>query len=266
MAAISELITKYNILDNGNLSSADAEPIARWITSMVNTFGLNGTATPDAQEIGWSGVDIPDEAKPYLYPLSSIRDSLRSAARSKETLTSASIQQIIATKSPTTENGTTTNQYSTVLSTFQSSISSLPESPSLPKEILSLCDRVRDVDLWDIGIYLEDRENQPALVRPVTKSLIEAREDKAARLRQKQGQKQAEKEARDAEAKAKADKGKLSHLDMFKTEEFSAWDEDGVPTKDKEGTEIAKSRAKKLRKDWERQRKAHEAWKEGNPS
>ena len=49
-------------------------------------------------------------------------------------------------------------------------------------------------------------------------------------------------------------------MEMFRTSEFSAWDADGLPTHDVEGKEVAKSRAKKLRKDWERQKKAHEAW------
>lgn len=47
---------------------------------------------------------------------------------------------------------------------------------------------------------------------------------------------------------------------MFRTSEFSEWDEEGLPVKDHEGKEVAKSRGKKLRKDWERQRKLHEAW------
>jgi cysteinyl-tRNA synthetase len=49
-------------------------------------------------------------------------------------------------------------------------------------------------------------------------------------------------------------------LEMFRTSEFSAWDADGLPTADAEGKEVAKSRSKKLRKDWERQKKLHEAW------
>jgi cysteinyl-tRNA synthetase len=58
------------------------------------------------------------------------------------------------------------------------------------------------------------------------------------------------------------EKGKLSHLEMFRTSEFSAWDAEGLPTSDAEGKEVAKSRAKKLRKEWERQKKLHESWKE----
>ena len=35
---------------------------------MVNIFGLNGKATADSTEIGWSGIDIPEEAKAFLFP------------------------------------------------------------------------------------------------------------------------------------------------------------------------------------------------------
>lgn len=39
--------------------------------------------------------------------------------------------------------------------------------------------------------------------------------------------------------------------------EFSAWDENGVPTLDKDGQEVAKSRRKKLQKEWDAQNKLH---------
>lgn len=118
------------------------------------------------------------------------------------------------------------------------------------------CDRVRDIDLFDVGIYLEDRDNQPALVRPVTRELIQARQEKAARAQQKL----IEKANKEREALQRLEKGKISHLEMFRTNEYSAWDEEGMPTRDAAGEDINKSRTKKLRKDWERQKKLHEAW------
>lgn len=257
MYAISELITKYNSADKSTLRAKDVEAVARWVTSMVNIFGLNGTAPPDSTEIGWSGIDVPEEAKPYLYPLSEIRDSLRQAAKAKTGIPPEKIQEIVS-RGTVTEQEVPENAvpYAAVLSDFKTKVSSLEQSDNIEKEILSLCDRVRDVDLFDLGIYLEDRDNQPALVRPVTKELIQAREEKAARARQKQ----LEKEKKEREAREKLEKGKLSHLEMFRTNEYNAWDTDGIPTHDAAGEEINKSRAKKLRKDWERQKKAHEAW------
>ncbi|KAF4214678.1 hypothetical protein CNMCM8980_009325 [Aspergillus fumigatiaffinis] len=257
MSAISELISKYNGADKSTLNPKDVEAVARWVTSMVNIFGLNGTATADSTEIGWSGIDVPEEAKPFLYPLSSIRDSLRQAARAKEGVTAETVAEIVNKgELPEQDLTESAKPYAELLSNFRTKVSSIQPSESLGKEILALCDRVRDIDLFDLGIYLEDRENLPALVRPVTRELIQAREEKAARARQKQ----IEKENKEKEALKKLEKGKLSHLDMFRTNEYSAWDEEGIPTRDAAGEEITKSRAKKLRKDWERQKKLHETW------
>ncbi|GIK00151.1 hypothetical protein Aspvir_004171 [Aspergillus viridinutans] len=257
MGAISELISKYNGADKSTLNPKDVEAVARWVTSMVNIFGLNGSATADSTEIGWSGIDVPEEAKPFLYPLSSMRDSLRQAARAKEGVTAKAVAEIV-NKGEEPEQGLTESArpYAELLSNFRTKVSSIQQSESLGKEILALCDRVRDIDLFDLGIYLEDRENLPALVRPVTRELIQAREEKAARARQKQ----IERENKEKEALKKLEKGKLSHLEMFRTNEYSAWDEEGLPTRDAAGEEITKSRAKKLRKDWERQKKLHETW------
>ena len=58
------------------------------------------------------------------------------------------------------------------------------------------------------------------------------------------------------------EKAKIPHTELFRGDErFSAWDEEGIPTKTKEGEDLPKSALKKLRKDWERQKKLHEDWK-----
>lgn len=257
MSAISELITKYNSADKSTLKPEDVEAVARFVTSMVNIFGLNGTATADSVEIGWSGIDIPNEAKPFLYPLSTMRDSLRQAARSQEGVTSAQVSEIVSQNSTQEQEVSEKSKpYASLLTDFQTKVSSLEKSDNIGKDILALCDRVRDIDLFDVGIYLEDRDNQPALVRPVTRELIQARQEKAARAQQKQ----IEKANKEKEALQRLEKGKLSHLEMFRTNEYSAWDDDGIPTRDAAGEEINKSRGKKLRKDWERQKKMHETW------
>lgn len=256
MQSISELITKYNSADKATLNPKDVEAAARWVTSMVNIFGLNGPATADSTEIGWSGIDVPEEAKPYLYPLSAMRDSLRQAARSKEGISAEQIEEAVKQESAPKDVTASAKPYAEVLSNFRTKATSLQSSDSIGKEILALCDRVRDVDLFDLGIYLEDRDNLPALVRLVNQEMIKAREEKEARARQKQ----LEKQKREQEALKQLEKGKLSHLEMFRTNEYSAWDDEGMPTHDAKGEEVTKSRAKKLRKDWERQKKAHEAW------
>ena len=54
----------------------------------------------------------------------------------------------------------------------------------------------------------------------------------------------------------------LNPQDMFRkyTDLYSAFDTDGVPTHDATGREISKSTNKKLRKDWEKQKKLYESF------
>ncbi|KZF20404.1 hypothetical protein L228DRAFT_270476 [Xylona heveae TC161] len=283
MAIISDLITKYNSADKSAVGVNTTADVARWITYMVNVFGLDvaglSPLPADYKEIptsriGWSGIDIPDAAKPFVYPLSALRDQLRQSARSASGLTSKDLTNILSTSesapasasADASSSSPSSSKYSTVLCTFRKDVRSLATSPQEtnaavpPKDILSLCDRVRDLDLWDLGIYLEDRDSGVALVRPVNKELVAARAEKAAR----EEAKLRAKEEREREARERAEKGKLSHLEMFRTKEYSAWDDEGLPIKDAKGEEINKSKTKKLRKDWERQKKLHEAWVKAN--
>ena len=262
MATISELISTYNSSNRTSIPSQTTRNIAQWVTSLVNSFGLNGTASPEETKIGWTGIDIPDEAKPYLSALSKLRDNLRQKARASDGLSGEALQHLHGpTKKPLDPPKEDSNPYEKVLENFTSEMSSLQDSPSLSKNVLQLCDKVRDLDLWNLGIYLEDRDgNQPALIRPVTRTLRAARTEKEDRERQKEKARI----EREKEAAAKADKGRLSHLDLFRTSEYSEWDVEGLPLKDVDGGEITKSRAKKLRKDWERQKKLHEAWSEAD--
>jgi cysteinyl-tRNA synthetase len=270
MALISSLISKYNSADKQLLPPADILATAKFVTRMVNIFGLNGSASPDSEEIGWRGIEIPEDAKPYVYPLSSMRDELREAARSSDGVTKEGAEGIVAKHAiDTAEASRVARPYAKVLSDFGRSVIAVSSGRTDPtgdatkearsKELLALCDRVRDIDLWKLNIYLEDRDHAPALVRPVTATLAAARQEREARA----AAKEAEKAKRKQDERAKMEKGRLSHLDMFKPPHedlYEAWDEDGMPTREKGGAELTKSRVKKLRKDWERQKKAHETW------
>lgn len=262
MQIISELITEYNSADKKSITTEQTLEVARWVTSIVNLFGLNGSAKPDDGSIGWSGIGVPEHAKPYLVAISRSRDTLRQQARTSDRLLTRQLKGIVTPAEKGSPSATPeAAPYQEVLSKFQNDVASLEDSERLSKDILQLCDRVRDVDLWDLGIYLEDRaDDLPAIIRPVTKELRTTRTEQAA----KEEQKRIAKAERDKEAAARADKGKLSHHDMFRTTEYSAWDEEGLPLKDQDGNEITKSKSKKLKKDWERQKKLHEAWQKAN--
>ena len=269
MAIISRLIGTFNSADRNKLVPDVVQAMGNWVTKMVNIFGLNGSASPKPAKIGWSGIDIPAVAIPYVFPLRDLRDQLRKNARSKAGLSKRDLESALQNTSLSEDamSDPSSGDYAQALKMFKSEAASLSSSPDLSKEVLALCDRVRDIDLWKLNIYLEDREDpQPALVRPVTAALAAARQEKDERSRQKE----ADKLKREQQAREKAERGQLSHLDMFRNQngdganEFSQWDAEGMPTKMANGEEVAKSRMKKLRKEWERQKKAHEAWRAAN--
>lgn len=250
MRTISDLITAYN--SEKQIPDATSIAIGEWVTEIVVMFGLD--ADHLSGQVGWSGLDLPEAAKPYVFSLSELRDRVRKQAKGG-TIDLPDIASLSL-------DGTTPSDqpYAKALSNFQNEIATLHSSSAPAKDYLAACDTLRDSTLWDLGIYLEDRDGQPALVRPLSSSLRAERQDREAVTASKaaaKAQAVAEKEAADRE---RLEKGKLSHLDMFRSAEFSTWDADGLPLKDAEGKDVAKNQMKKQRKEWERQRKAHEAW------
>lgn len=250
MRVISDLITAYN--SASSVPETTSIAIAQWLTEQVHMFGLDSEPLQAAQ-IGWSGIDIPEEAKAHIFPLASLRDRVREQA-----IAGAVDVAVLGALSEAPIEPT--NPYSTAHANFQRDILTLTAASAPPKDYLAACDHLRDTALWNLSIYLEDRESQPALVRPLSASLRQERADREKLAASKAAAKAKAKSDAEAAEKERLEKGKLSHLEMFRTSEFSAWDAEGLPTLDKEGNEVAKSRSKKLRKDWERQKKLHEGW------
>lgn len=127
-----------------------------------------------------------------------------------------------------------------------------------------MCDVLRDINLWDVGVYLEDNTNPnlPAIVRPLDAALVAARQESAAKAK---AEAKAKREAEEAGKKRQlAKEAKVSPEQMFRTEEYSEWDDQGIPTKEKSGEEATKNKRKRLVKEWEKQRKLHEEWLEND--
>ncbi|KAK5126208.1 hypothetical protein LTR08_004779 [Meristemomyces frigidus] len=254
MRVLSDLITAYN--SEKKVPNTTSLLIAQWVTDMVVMFGLDPLYKPG--QTGWSGLDIPDRAKPFIRPLSELRDRIREQAKAGAIDTAALGSQL----SDKDTIYASTQPYANAYAEFQRRLAGLIAQPSgaTSGEWLAVCDWVRDCTLWDLGIYLEDREGLPALVRPLSWSLREERAGRERGVAAKAAAKAKAKEEAAAVEQGKMDKGKLSHLEMFRTSEYVEWDAEGFPLRDAEGKELAKSRGKKLRKDYERQRKAHEGW------
>ncbi|RDW82331.1 hypothetical protein BP6252_03443 [Coleophoma cylindrospora] len=263
MQAISNLVTEANsaISNDSTVDTASVLSIAQWITRIITIFGLNGNASPNTTTIGWEGVSIPIPAQPIIYSLSQIRDEVRRQARAKavvpEALEKLALQPLPAT--PTPEN----QSYVAAYQTFQSQLkTALAQSVGIETELLRLCDSLRDTVLWDQDIYLEDRDPPlPALVRPLDASMKAARADKERVAEEKRLAKEQRLVEEAMKKAAIAEKAKVQPQDMFKTDEFAEWDENGVPTKLKGGDDLPKSRRKKLEKEWKAQKVAHDKWK-----
>jgi cysteinyl-tRNA synthetase len=266
METLSSLITQVNSIRQTELDPVFTIEIAQWITKVITIFGLNGTTTVNGiSKIGWEGVEIPSAAQPYIYPLSQLRDDVRKLARSKDYSPSSSLHQIqsLVSSSKTTQSEhPLDNKYAATLTNFHTEVLTAAEKPNTEaKTFLALCDALRDTHLWNLDIYLEDRDPPlGALVRPLDASLKQARREKEQRDAER-AEAKVKREREEAEKQREKDeKAKVSPRDIFRTSEYSAWDDDGVPTKDKDGNDVTKSKRKVLAKEWKRQEKMHEDW------
>jgi cysteinyl-tRNA synthetase len=238
LSTIQDLISKTNTYIKNNQKSANdpdayfsltsIREVARWITKMLQIFGFEASTGDDS--IGWaSGTGSASSGSvqnkqavilPYVQALSQFRDNVKHLAISNKT-------------------------------------------QPVCQELLKLSDNVRDDQLLQLGVNLEDRDSsigEPALIKfgdPA--ELIAAREAKL----QAQLEKDQKKEAARLEAlrleQEKAAKAKVNPQDMFRTDEYSEWDEDGIPTKDAQGEEVTKSKRKTLKKAWDKQKRLYDA-------
>jgi cysteinyl-tRNA synthetase len=262
MRILSDLVTESNSAEA--LSDQTVILLARWVTRIVTIFGLDPEGDlSNLGRIGWSGLDIPTPAKPYIYPASQLRDRVRTLACSGSVDHTAiakltdEITTVVST--PVVESSRPYNQ---VLQQFRTDVKTLAAQQSPAKDLLALCDQLRDTHLWNLGIYLEDRVNpQPALVRPLDKLLIEARAERES-VNAAKAKAKLEQGAREFESqKELLERAKVDPMLMFRTsDEYLEWDERGIPTVDAAGVQVSKNRRKKLVKEWEKQKKRHDEW------
>eukprot|EP00826_Nyctotherus_ovalis_P061525 TRINITY_DN8765_c0_g1_i10.p1 TRINITY_DN8765_c0_g1~~TRINITY_DN8765_c0_g1_i10.p1 ORF type:complete len:326 (+),score=137.32 TRINITY_DN8765_c0_g1_i10:148-1125(+) len=128
-----------------------------------------------------------------------------------------------------------------------------------PKDIFKLCDQLRDEVLPELGIRLEDKgKDKPAIWK---------KED-PEKLKMEIAGKEEEKKRKDEEKKRKAEeelKKKMTPAnEYFKqmADKYSKFDEQGIPTHNKEGKELSKELINKLKKDHAKQDKIHKKWLE----
>ncbi|KAK9457492.1 tRNA synthetases class I (C) catalytic domain-containing protein [Dipodascopsis uninucleata] len=221
-----DLVTKANIYISKTKTEVSVSAlceVARWITRMLNIFGFDGSE----DSIGWSS------------------DSLENNSISGS---SASKEEVIL-------------PYVQVLSSFRDEVRRKAIAKAPYSDILKLSDKIRDEDLLHLGVSLDDREGDlSSLIKFVDKNeLLKQRAEKEAREKAKLERKQKAKEEEARKLRERLEKGKTDPKTMFRnSDEFSAFeDETGIPTADKDGNELTKSKKKKLIKEYEAQVKLH---------
>ena len=128
--------------------------------------------------------------------------------------------------------------------------------------ILKKCDNLRDDILPQLGVRLEDKENEPTVIKLVDKEeLMKEREEKRIAEEKKKEEKEKKKAIEKAKQEELEAKKKTPPAEMFKTKEyegkFSKFDEKGMPTHDAKGEEMPKSQLKKLQKLYQAQEKRY---------
>ncbi|KAI9487053.1 MAG: cysteinyl-tRNA synthetase [Benjaminiella poitrasii] len=222
MNEIMDLVSAANkYMNTGGAKGVNAHllnKIAKWITSMLKTFGVadNGVDIGFGAAAGQAAGNTEEALMPYLQALSSFRDQVRVGARNKVEHT----------------------------------------------EFLKLCDSLRDNQMVELGVSLDDQDDGTALVKLVPREeLIKAREKKLAIAAEKEAKKAAAAAERERKRLEKLEKGKVPPQELFKqSDEFSKFDENGFPTHTKDGEEVTKSRKKKLQKEYDMQKKLHEEY------
>lgn len=277
MRVIMELIKEANIHIDAHQSSADIrslEAIGRWITKIVQTFGLDANASAPYTGLGWasnvSTSDMTPEqiAAPYAAIYTSTKIALRSLDVKSEALDTLLEKDVDAefANVKSSDPEALAMPYLRAISRIRDLLrkAAPSASPETKSDILELSDQIRDIDLVGLGVYLDDRpDEQPALIKFIPADvLIAQREEKLAREKEKKEAKERAKAEKEKADKEKEEKAKVKPEEMFRGDEkWSEFDGEGMPTKTKEGEDVPKSALKKLRKEWERQKKAHEAWK-----
>jgi cysteinyl-tRNA synthetase len=276
MLVILKLVNTTNsfLKENKDANLAEVEAIARWITKIVGIFGLDPLAEPPYEGLGWASAIAPNidpetAVQPYAAVLAQVKENISALALTNgEAFSSLLSYDPVADFKSAVESGSRDIEklslpYLRAVSKLRDELRRIVSSQAADtkKALLALTDRIRDQDLTNLGVYLDDRpDNQPSLIKFIPAAeLIAAREEKAAQAAEKARKKE---EARLAKLKADEEareKAKVAPEDMFKGDErYSAWDDQGLPTKLKDGSDVPKSQQKTLKKQWDRQKRAHD--------
>ncbi|XP_037087925.1 cysteine--tRNA ligase, cytoplasmic-like isoform X1 [Pollicipes pollicipes] len=148
--------------------------------------------------------------------------------------------------------------YLDVLGRFRERVRQTARQHQVPSVLLE-CDRVRDEDLTELGVRLEDGGGETVFKLVGRETLLREREERTRQEQQRrleQERRQLEKLRLEEEREAQR---RVPPQQMFRADDkFSRFDEKGMPTHDKDGKEISKGQLKKLLKLYQAQQKRYD--------
>jgi cysteinyl-tRNA synthetase len=229
VASISELINDLNKeFKVANISSTYPIllDITKWITQILATFGFEASTQQD--RLGWS--DDRDSLLPEIKKAVRYRDIVRAKAISKSG--SNEIENLTRhLESLLTFQDSAFSPYRKGINNFTSTLDKLTASNAPFTEYLQECDRFRDETMLELGISIDDTDFGIATIRFADASRLIAERDQkraveSAAADKKAAEKQKRKDEEDRKAREKLDKGKVSPEELFRTEEYSKWDDE----------------------------------------
>lgn len=148
--------------------------------------------------------------------------------------------------------------YVSVLSQFRDEVRRLARSGSSPNQFFKIADILRDESLLSLNVVLEDRQHGSALVKFVG-------DDEVRRLQEERDARQKEKQKKQVAPKKQVEGQQSASTPpecMFRDVNlYSNWDDFGLPILNSVGDPVSKSLRKKLKKQWDAQKKLHDEWK-----
>jgi cysteinyl-tRNA synthetase len=117
---------------------------------------------------------------------------------------------------------------------FTAGITRLVSEKAAFTEFLRECDRFRDVTMCELGVSIDDTEFGIATIRFAEPARLVAERDRkhvaeSSAAEKKAADKARRKEEEERKAREKLERGKVSPEEMFRTAEYSQWDEAVLP-------------------------------------
>jgi cysteinyl-tRNA synthetase len=212
MQVILRLVRDANIyMNDRSKSDTDLQTVevaTRWVTKIVGILGLDASARPPYDGLGWAPAGITAttdvDPKTAVHPYAAVFSMVKKEVQGLN-LSEPSVQALLDQQSPDAEFAELEKSgerdlerlalpYVRAVSRLRDELRSIVLSASLEAKtkeaILMLSDRIRDYDLADLGVQLDDQLDRPSLLKFVPAArLIAAREEKAALAAEKARQK-----------------------------------------------------------------------------